>query len=64
MEAEEDIQTRYEIFAALQQERDIITTKGAGHLVVKAAWERVDARLGRLNDLDGIASLVDTETQL
>lgn len=64
LEAEPDIQTRYEIFARLETDRQLVIAEGIGHLMAKEAWERIDLNLDLLIDLDGISRLVDTETML
>lgn len=54
LEYEPAIETRYEIYAALEDQRSIITTEGAGRQIKAKAWERVDFLLDCLIEVNAI----------
>lgn len=61
LEAGDNIQTKYEIFTQLQQERSIACGSDVGYVMRKESWERIDTLLDYLIDVDALASLVEVE---
>jgi len=64
MEVEQDLQTRYEIYQRLGEERLIACAKDVGHVMAKESWERIDVLLDYMRDIDGINSLIETPEPL
>ena len=56
---ESDIQTKYEIFTKLEDERLFLASGDVGHVREKETWARVDWLLDCLIDVEAIATLAE-----
>lgn len=63
MEVEQDLQTRYEIYQRLGEERLIACAKDVGHLARKNAWLQIDMLLDCLLDAQAISNLVEVDQE-
>lgn len=61
LEAGDNIQTKYEIFTRLQEERSIACGDDVGYVMRKESWERIDVLLDWLIDVDAIGTLIEVE---